>query len=103
MKTTGYVLPLGVDVRKRHFHIAEKGEVKGFMVQLEIMVYGKWVPVIRYDCAHNVAHIDYYNIKGEKRQEKLKLSFSEALVLADEDIKQNWEEYKSIFLRGGRI
>ena len=65
MKITEYVLPLGVDVRKRHFHITEKGEVKSFMVQLEVKV-GKWVPVIRYDCAHSVAHIDYYNIKGKR-------------------------------------
>lgn len=103
MRITEYVLPLGVDARKRHRHGTEKGKIKNFMVQLEVRVHGKWSPVIRYDCAHRVAHIDYYNIKDEKRREKLNLSFSEVLTLADEDIKENWGKYKNVFLQGGWI
>jgi len=40
-------------------------------------------------------------MRGDAKKEKLKLSFAEALSLADVDINQNWEFYKEKFLRGG--
>ena len=103
MGITEYVLPLGLDVRKRHWYETERGRVKRFIVQLEVKVEGKWIPVIRYDCAHGFAHVDWYNINNEKKREKLNLSFSEVLTIADEDIKKNWERYKKRFLQGGWI
>ena len=103
MRVTDYVLPLGWDTRKRHRHETERGEVTGFVIQLEVKFHEKWVAIIRYDCAHNVAHMDYYNLKGEKRTEMLNLPFAEVLTLADEDIKENWKDYREKFLQGGWI
>jgi len=54
-----------------------------------------------YDCSHDYAHIDRYNLRGKQRKEQLHLSFAEALTLADEDIDLNWELYKEKFLKGG--
>ena len=57
----------------------------------------QWKTIIRYDCAHGFSHIDSYNKIGGKTKTDLKLSLEEALILADEDIKENWEKYVSEF------
>ena len=45
------------------------------MVQLEVEVEnGAWTPVVRYDCPHNFAHRDRYNLKGDSDKEELALS-----------------------------
>jgi len=91
---------LGENARKRHSHKTDKGKVVDFLVQLEVKVGGLWKPVIRYDCAHDFAHADRYNIRGETLKEELHLSYDECLTLADEDINFNWESYADRFLRG---
>ena len=55
------------------------------MVQLEVEVEeGVWQPVIRYDCAHDVANRDRYNLKGDRDKEEIALSYTESLDLATE-------------------
>lgn len=100
MTQVEYVLPLGENARKRHVHETSQGTVVTFMVQLEVFLEDTWRPVIRYDSAHGYSHIDYYKRSGESRKESLPLSFAEALTLADEDIQENWTEYKHRFLKG---
>lgn len=96
-----YLIRLGDGARKRHYHKAERGEVINFMVQLEVEVAkGVWKPVVRYDCSHDFAHRDRYNLRGEQEKDDLHLSYTEALNLADEDINKNWQVYKEQFLRG---
>jgi len=95
-----YVILLGQGVRKRHFHQTTKGKIVYFVVQLEIICNDKWTPIIRYDCAHGISHVDKYNKKGEQLKEMLELPFNEALTYADEDINTNWENYKNKFLKG---
>ena len=100
MSEKSYTRALGENARKRHSHKTDKGKVIDFVVQLEVKVGGTWMPVIRYDCAHDFAHIDRYNITGETVKEELHLSYDECLTLADEDINFNWESYADRFLRG---
>ncbi|MCI0494188.1 hypothetical protein L0Z72_04205 [candidate division KSB1 bacterium] len=100
MSEKEYVILLGENARKRHFHQTEKGNIVYFVVQLEILFENKWTPVIRYDCAHGISHIDKYNNKGKQIKEIIDLPFNEALTFADEDINTNWENYKNKFLRG---
>lgn len=79
----------------------DKGNLLGFMVQLEVEVEdGIWKPVIRYDCAHDFAHRDRYNLKGDQDKEEIALSYAESLDLADKDINDNWDIYQERFLRG---
>ena len=59
-----------------------------------------WKPVIRYDTAHGFAHIDRYNLRGRTKKERVNLSFNEALVKAERELKQNWAVYLERFLRG---
>ena len=71
------------------------------MVQLEVEAEaGVWKPVIRYDCAHDFAHRDRYNAKGDRDKDEMALSYSESLEFADKDINDNWDVYRERFLRG---
>jgi hypothetical protein len=56
--------------------------------------------VICYDCAHNFAHRDRYNLKGDHDKEEIELDYAETLDLADKDINDNWDIYRERFLRG---
>jgi hypothetical protein len=95
-----YIIPYDRSARKRHFHKTERGRVIHFVVQLEVEVEGEWKPVIRYDCAHDFVHRDCYNLVGRQKKEELNLGYAEALTLADEDIDDHWERYRSNFLKG---
>ena len=100
MRVTEYVIPLGENARKRHYHETDKGRIIGFAVQLEVFVDDRWQVVIRYDSAHGFAHIDRYYLDGRKIKEELNLKLNEALILADEDMKENWKIYQQAFLEG---
>lgn len=95
-----YVIPLGENARKRHYHETVNGKVIAFTVQLEVFVNGEWREIIRYDSAHGFAHIDRYYLNGRKIKKELNLKLNEALTLADEDIKENWKVYQKDFLEG---
>jgi len=97
---TEYVVPLGENARKRHFHETLKGRVTRFVVQLEVLVNDRWHVVVRYDCAHGFTHVDRYYIDGRKVKKELHLDLDEALTLADEDIRENWKSYQRAFLEG---
>lgn len=100
MSITEYVIPLGKDARKRHYHETVRGRVTGFTVQLEVFVAGRWQVVIRYDSTHEFAHIDQYCLDGRKIKKELHMKFSEVLTFADEDIKENWKVYQKAFGEG---
>ncbi len=68
--------------------------------QLEVFVNAQWKVVIRYDSAHEFAHIDRYYLDGKKVKKELRLKLDEALTLADEDIKENWKISQKAFLEG---
>lgn len=98
MNVTEYVIPLGGGARKRHYHESEKGKVKRFTVQLEVFIEGHWAVVIRYDSSHGFAHVDRYYRDGRKDKKELHLKLRDALTLADEDIKENWDSYNKSFM-----
>ena len=95
-----YIIPYSRDARKRHYHKTMKGRVVKFMVQLEVEYKGAWREVVRYDCAHGFAHRDSYNLSENHIKEELRMSFKEVLTLADEDLDDNWEDYKEKYLKG---
>ena len=98
MRTVEYVIPLGENARKRHYHKSRAGEVAAFVVQLEVFDKGEWQVVIRYDSAHGFAHIDHYSRSGRKTKKPIDLELTEALTVAEEDIKDNWKAYHKAFL-----
>lgn len=74
MSVTEYIIPLGEDARKRHYHESDKGKVTDFIVQLEDFVDSQWRVVIRYDFAHGFAHVDRYYLDGRKVKKELHLT-----------------------------
>ena len=100
MSEKEYLILLDIDARKRHYHATEGGKIKKFAVQLEVKVGNEWKEVLRYDCAHDFAHKDSYNIRGEQRKLSLYLDYEEGLTFADDDINENWEIYKEKFIKG---
>ena len=100
MSLTEYVIPLGEKARKRHYHETDKGQIVSFIVQLEVLVDDQWKIVIRFDSAHGFAHVDQYYLDGRKIKKELYLKLSEAMTLADEEIKENWKSYQRAFMEG---
>lgn len=92
-----YVVLLEDGIRKRHYHLREKGKVTAFSVQLEAFLNNKWQSIIRYDASHNYAHLDRFYPDGRKEKTPLELSFKSALALADWDINNNWKSYVKNF------
>ena len=95
-----YLILLDKDARKRHYHAAEGGRIKKFVVQLEVKIGNEWKEVLRYDCAHDFVHKESYNIQGTKRKLSIYLDYEEGLAFTDDDINENWEIYKDKFIRG---
>lgn len=50
------------------------------------------------ETAHGFAHIDRYYLDGRKVKKELNLKLDEALTLADEDVRENWNAYQKAFL-----
>lgn len=99
-RTKSYLYMLTENDRKRHEHLTEEGTVVSFVVQYEVRIDDKWMPIVRYDTAHGFAHKDLLNPDGSK--EKIILGdadLGDALTLADKDINENWQTYKNRYLR----
>ncbi len=99
-RVVDFVVIFDDGVRKRHHHETKKGKVTYFAVQLEVEVDGEWKVVIRYDCSHEIAHVDKYDITGSQTKKILNLSFESVLTYGDWNINKNWLKYKQEFLKG---
>lgn len=95
-----YLILVDNNARKRHYHVTKAGRIIEFVVQLEVRIAGVWKEVIRYDCAHDYAHKDSYNAKGQCKKLRLYLDYENAMTFADDDINENWEIYRDNFLKG---
>lgn len=51
--------------RLRFQILTENGEVKDVVVQYEIQIDGKWIGIVRYDCAHGFFNRDVVHPNGE--------------------------------------
>ena len=70
-----------------------RGRVVKFMLQLEILIDDRWVPIVRYDTAHEEAHIDYIDPRGqtvEKVWLNLQVPYNAAFALAENEIKRTF-------------
>lgn len=104
MKKKTYIFMLSDEDRKRHEHLIEKGRIVSFVVQYEVLLKDKWMPVVRYDTAHGYAHKDLINPDGSKEKIFMGVAeLNEALTLADKDINENWERYKERYFRRMKI
>ncbi len=93
-----FIIPLDLNARMRLWHRVERGQVKAFAVQLEVLLAGRWMPVVRYDTAHDFAHRDLYAKDGKQSKTPLGMDFNQARTFAQHDILTNWQEYRRTFL-----
>jgi hypothetical protein len=95
-----FVVEINPFDRYRQKHLSIKGKILKFTVQYETNIGGQWRPVVRYDTAHGFFHRDVMH--PGKGQEKIYIrakDYNEALTLARNDIKKNWQIYKSAFMK----
>ncbi len=79
----------------------EKGKVRDVFIQYESRIRGKWYSIIRYDCSHGFFHRDLINPKGEETKQSISIrNLKDALIYAEQDIKDRWEWYKEKFKKG---
>jgi hypothetical protein len=100
MKITEYVIPLGYDGRRRTYHKRSGQTIIEFMTQYELLIKGKWYPVVRYDTAHSFAHKDVLTFSGTVTKYELPFTdYNVALTFAEKDLKENWLIYRENFLK----
>jgi hypothetical protein len=87
--------------RLRFRIITQKGKVSDVVIQYETLINGKWVAIVRYDCAHGFFHKDMLLPDGS--QEKTAIAINDlniAIDYAEQELKDNWEIYKQKYLKG---
>ena len=76
----------------------DKGGVVDFKVMYYIMIDGKEHQIIRYDCSHGFAHKDILYTNPPVKESMPQLPYDKLLDIAEEDIKNNWKEYRSKYM-----
>ena len=65
------------------------------VVQYETLIYNKWTPIIRYDCARGFFYRDVLSPKGDKEKQSISIeNLENALQYAEQDIYDSWKFYK---------
>jgi len=99
MRKKEFIRPLSHENRIRENFSVDKGEVKRIVVQFESRIHDKWVPIIRFDTAHDFFHKDIMNPDKTKVQIKISsFNLNDALTYAELDLKNNWQRYKAQYL-----
>jgi hypothetical protein len=90
--------------RVRVYGITERGNVKTMMCQYETLIDGKWIAIIRYDCAHGQPfHRDVMLPNGDKEKQFIEIeSLNEAFSYALNDLKEKWQFYLNRYISNMR-
>ena len=94
-------LPEGGDALRVRFDV-DRGQVTAFTVQYEIWRDERWLPVVRYDSAHQQPHRDTLDRSGKvvaKDWLPAGISLNVAMQQAIRDLKSNWRAYLAAFER----
>ena len=94
MAKKSFLRPLGDEVRLRFMIETQKGIVKDFLVQLEVLYLGAWRACIRYNYAHGRPHIDFLYADGRRRKRWLSdVDLSRLIDTAQKDLSENFDMY----------
>lgn len=78
----------------------DKGKVFDIVVQYESYIDNKWTPVLRYDCSHGYFHRDVLHPNGSKEKKAIGIKkMEDALLYAEQDLKDRWEFYKDKYVK----
>ena len=95
-----YTFSLTIHDRMRRRHWIERGKVRAFVVQYEMLLDDDWVPVVRFDTAHGFAHLDVLHPDGTATKTRLPgMSFREAYTFAQRELNREWPTHRERFLR----
>jgi hypothetical protein len=68
-------------------------------VQLEISHGESWQPIVRYDNAHGFCHRDTLHADGSQDKTRVFVGdLNETFTYAVEDLRANWQAYRSRYL-----
>ena len=70
----------------------DKSELIDVVYQYESFIDGKWITVVRYDCAHGFFHRDTLMPDGSKEKQVIEIDdLKTASKYAEQDLKDRWE------------
>ncbi len=80
----------------------QRGEIVFFTLQLEFLVGDAWMPAVRYDSAHDEAHIDFIDPRGRTYSKK-RLGetgpYNNKYNRVDAEFRASAERHRARFLR----
>ena len=96
-----YFIPLPNDVMLRVRYEKDRGRILCFTVQLEAYIENTWVPITRYDTAHQFVHRDDLKPDGSqiKSPPMVFANYDDALNYAIRDLRLNSQWYIERYLR----
>jgi hypothetical protein len=78
----------------------EGGKIIDLVIQYEALISGKWMAVVRYDCAHGFFHRDLLHPNGDKEKKVIDApDLKYAFTFARQDLEDRWEWYKEQFIK----
>lgn len=102
MNDKEFFIFLGLHFKDRirvHF-LKDKGEILDLVIQYEATINGKWVAIVRYDCAHGFFHRDLMHPNGDKEKKVIEApDLKYAFSFARQDLEDRWEWYKEQYLK----
>lgn len=80
--------------------VKKVGEIVDLVIQYEALVNGKWIAIVRYDCAHGFFHRDILHPNGDKEKKVIEApDLKYAFTFARQDLEDKWEWYKEQFIK----
>jgi len=81
--------------------VTERGGVTQFVVKYNSRINDNWIEVIRYDSGHECPHKDILSPEGRVLRKVWfdYLDNAQALTLAIQDLKENYEFYRARFFK----
>jgi hypothetical protein len=103
-RTRAFEVILYADNVLRYIITTDSGRVADFLLQFETNAAGRFLPVIRYDCAHGYLHRDVMDPQGRQVSKQPvsigpTMTMKQALADAESDLRGNWPQYRDQFLR----
>ena len=78
----------------------EKGQILDLVIQYETIINKKWLPIVRYDCAHGFFHRDILYPYGDTEKKVIDIpNLKYEFLFAKQDLEDKWEWYKEQYLK----
>ena len=78
----------------------DKGVILDLIIQYEAMINAKWIPIVRYDCAHGFFHRDLLLPNGDKEKKAIEVpDLKYAFTFSKQDLVDKWEWYKEQYIK----